>query len=240
MAARLKPRIGISGPSEGGWIARGLSARAIRRAGGAPVQLHAGTSLAGLELDGLVLGGGRDVDPELYGGERSEHRLLDTRRDAFELSLLDVVEARGLPLLAICRGAQLWNVARKGTLIPDVSALRGSGGSRRRLRSSWPVTLEPDSRLAGVLGRLELDVNRLHTQAIDTLGHGLRVAARDRFGIVQAIESHDARFGVGVQWHPELLPRSPVQARLWSAFVAAASPNARGRATAAARPRSVR
>ncbi len=159
-------------------------------------------------LDGLIIAGGQDVDPRVYGarpGPRSS--VLDPGRDAFEIELVRAAVAMGRPLLGICRGAQLLNVALGGTLTDDLAV--GAGESHAFLgypaaHRSHAVELVRDSELAELFGS-SLMVNSYHHQCIDRLGDGLRVTGRAPDGVIEAVELPDADV-IGVQWHPEMLP----------------------------------
>jgi putative glutamine amidotransferase len=188
-------------------------ARSVERAGAIPVVLpslgpeHAGAVLD--RVDGLVLSGGIDVDPALYG--RPPHPKLgrvDRRRDDFELALTREALARDLPLLAICRGIQVLNVATGGTLVQDIpSEWKGAvthDAPGRRTRRSHVVEVVGASRLGEVLGEGAVSVNSFHHQAIDELGAGLVVSARcPKDGLVEGVEMPGRAFVLGVQWHPE-------------------------------------
>jgi putative glutamine amidotransferase len=146
-------------------------------------------------------------------GSRRSHGQ-DLARDRCELALLGEAEARQLPVLGICRGAQLLSMARGGTLLRRVDDLYEE---RPRLYTALPrrlVRLEPGSLLRSVLGRELLHVNSLHHHAIELAGTGFRVAAREPEGIVQAVERALPVLWWGVQWHPEFLPQSRAQQRL--------------------------
>ncbi len=176
-------------------------------------------------IDGLVLSGGGDVDPRLYGAAPETGLDVKPARDRFELALLGAARERRMPVLAICRGAQLVNVARGGTLRSlraDPELRRG----HRRLRGH-PVELVPDSSLARLLGTDRLPrVVSYHGQAVDRPGEGLRIVGRAGDGVVEAVELAPgaAQFWlVGVQWHPELSPRARLQRRLFTALVEAAA-----------------
>ena len=157
-------------------------------------------------LDGLILTGGADVAPELYGAQR--HPLTDPARadrDAWELALFRAAERRRIPVLAICRGLQLVNVARGGTLqqhLPD-----SLGTERYRLGGGVfaenEVQVSEDTALAGVLGAGEVRVHSYHHQGIGRLGDGLVAAARSDDGLVQAFVDTSGGHVVGIQWHPE-------------------------------------
>jgi putative glutamine amidotransferase len=175
-------------------------------------------------VDGLVLSGGGDVDPLLYGGDAEESLAVRPERDRFELALLEEAMNRRLPVLGICRGAQLLNVARGGTLVTIRSdeVLRRRHGRLRGHR----VELEPESRLARLFGTERIErVVSYHGQAVGRPGEGLVVVGRSADDVAEAIElatEDQGQWSIGVQWHPELSPRSPLQRKLFSALVEAA------------------
>lgn len=180
----------------------------------------AASVLAG--LDGLILTGGLDVQPELYGAER--HPLTDPARpdrDAWELALLAGARERGIPVFGICRGLQLINVACGGTLhqhLPDAlgtERFRIGGG----VFAENTVEVDAGTRLAGMLGAGPFDVHSYHHQGIDRLGDGLVVTARTDDGLVQAFEAPGEDYLVAVQWHPE---ENTADRRLFLGLVAAA------------------
>jgi putative glutamine amidotransferase len=161
------------------------------------------------DLDGLVLVGGMDdVDPELYGGDPSKARFVQRRRDDFEIELLRRAEKRGLPVLALCRGAQLLAVAYGGALKP----LEGSQAERHGLSVSslaaHDVVVEYGTRLHGLVGGGPFEVSSTHFQGIADAGPRLKVAARSDDGIIEAVELPGPRFVLGLQWHPEWEPLS--------------------------------
>jgi putative glutamine amidotransferase len=175
-------------------------------------------------LDGVLLCGGRDVDPARYGQEPGPHTdSPDHRRDRTEDALLEVAIETGLPTLGICRGAQILNVHRGGTLIqhlPDVvgdTRYQQGGGTFTMM----PVRVTPDTVLQHIVGGDEtIDAAAMyHHQAIDGVGEGLRVSALSDDGIVEAVELPDHPFCVAVQWHPE---ETLDDLRLFTALVDAA------------------
>lgn len=216
-----RPLVGVTGPdrpwSPGWWCA----AHALWRAGGRPVRLTAARPESPAPLDAVIIGGGDDISPALYRAPENPARRLDPARDAFELRVLDTALARGLPILGICRGAQLLNVVHGGTLHADIRTRRRHPPHRATLRARRPVAVRHDSRLATILGARRIRVNSLHRQAVRGLGRGLRAVARDRDNIVQAIEAADGGPVMGVQWHPEYLFLRRDQARLFAALVTA-------------------
>ena len=157
-------------------------------------------------LDGLVLTGGKDVDPAAYGhGAHPATEEPAHDRDAWEFALVRGALARRLPVLGICRGAQVLNVVLGGTLhqhLPDtIGHTRHRAGNA--VFSTSRITTVPGTRLAGLIGETS-DAQCYHHQAIDRLGDGLVVAARDGVdGVVEAVESTDGSWVLGVQWHPE-------------------------------------
>jgi putative glutamine amidotransferase len=152
-------------------------------------------------FDGLVLCGGDDVDARRFGEENHPSvKLVDPRRDAYELALVREAASRGVPLLGVCRGAQVMNVALGGTLVQHVPEVEGAfehgGGARHEVR------LQDGTRLRSLAGRDRAGVNSFHHQAVGRLAPGLRAAAHSGDGVVEAVEG-DGPFLVGIQWHPE-------------------------------------
>ncbi len=144
---------------------------------------------------------------------------IDKRRDELEFELLEQAFEKGIPVLGICRGAQLINIQQGGTLHSDIS---GYYTEVPRVNSVWPkkkVCLAKQGMLYELLKSQYLWVNAMHHQAVDTLGEGLQVVAREENGIVQAIEHTGRDFVLGVQWHPEYMPQIPLQRRIFKALV---------------------
>ena len=199
---------------------------AIRRAGAIPLVIPPMDADA-IEplldgLWGLCLSGGPDLHPSCYGAEpHSELGPTEPPLDSFEIALLRAAEARDMPVLAICRGLQVLNVARGGTLIQDLPTQCPSDVDHRQAEAgatpTHDVTLD-DSLTADCLGVRAARVNSFHHQAVDRLGAGLRAVGWASDGVVEAIEATDRAFTVGVQWHAESMVRSPEQARLLAAF----------------------
>lgn len=219
-----EPLIAVTGPSRRGWLGWAGAWLALRRAGARPHRIRPPFDDRQLEgVSGVVIGGGTHVEPTRYEQTHLKGYLYDRERDELEWRVLEHAFAHGLPVLGICRGAQVLNVYCGGSLFQDlVTDLPGV-----TLRSSYMATkriaLEPDSQVASVMAVQSVWVNSLHRQGIDRLGRGLRIAARDTFGIVQAIERVDGsgHFAIGVQWHPEYLPARPSHQRLFRALVGA-------------------
>ena len=166
-------------------------------------------------FEGLIISGGVDICPKTYGHD--EPFVCEEARDRMELELLQKAYDHNLPIFGICRGMQLINVFFGGTLHPDIHDL---DLNRPHPNSPFPInTIEiiPKTRLHEILKTTRLKANALHHQAIETLGENLRISAKDSNDLIQAIE-HTERFILGVQWHPEYLPYSPVHRRLFQAF----------------------
>ncbi|MBC6308834.1 gamma-glutamyl-gamma-aminobutyrate hydrolase family protein [Listeria sp. FSL L7-1582] len=176
------------------------------------------------QMDGLILSGGQDVSPALYG-TTPQAELGDTCaiRDDFELALLKETLAQKKPILAICRGAQLLNIALGGTLHQDTSYIETANLSHMQqdcaTRATHGIRIERGSRLASILGNTA-QVNSFHHQAVNIVGTGLKITATAPDGVVEAIEKEGAPFVVGVQWHPELISETDASMqRLFQEFV---------------------
>lgn len=173
-------------------------------------------------LHGLVVGGGNHIHPGHFGQVPEVRARYVDARDQLELELLRESRRRRLPVLGICRGAQVLNVSRGGELVQDITPFRKLTRPRRLLLPLQPVHLRTGSRLARVLSTPRLGVNRIHSQAMQSLGEGLQAVAWDADGFIQAIESTDGAWHVGVQWHPEYLLYHPLHRRLFAGLVRAA------------------
>jgi putative glutamine amidotransferase len=209
--------------------------QAVELGGGAPVVIPPHVEEAKLRaifehLDGLLISGGGDVLPALFGEDDSGLLwLVDERRDRAEIALARWALAEGLSLLAICRGPQVLNVAAGGTLIQDIptqipdALSHSSVAGRPKGFVAHTVEVTADSRLAALVGAGELGVNSSHHQAVKDVGAGLVVTARAPDGIIEGLEAPDHPFCVGVQWHPEaMLESQPVMRRLFEGLVEAA------------------
>ena len=176
-------------------------------------------------IDGLLVPGGRDLDPRLYGQvKHAATRLTDKDRQDFDLAMLALAEARQLPTLGICLGCQEMNVQRRGTLHQHLPELEGGTLEHRKAgdRSNMhEVEIRPGTHLAAALKLEKLAVNSRHHQGIDRVGHGLLPCAVAPDGLVEAVEDPSLPFWVAVQWHPENLGGTPHE-RLFEALVGAA------------------
>ena len=188
---------------------------ALRSVGIEPVLIDPDAPIPLDGLDGLLLTGGTDLNPKLYHQDRHPAgEEPDDARDALELRLLGDALERDLPVLAICRGMQLFNIAHGGTLLQDIEGHRRPG-----VPEAHQVAVEPGARLAEAIGPGLHAVNSRHHQVVDGIGGGLCVSARSGEGYPEALERSDRKFAVAVQWHPEDLVDSQSDARrLFQAF----------------------
>jgi putative glutamine amidotransferase len=235
-----RPRIGVTtsitvGVAPERTYVNSTYLRAVQAAGGVPVLLpptldREARRLVLADLDGLLLTGGGDVEPGRFG-EAPHPTVSDVApaRDELEIEVTRTVLDDGRPLLAICRGLQVLNVALGGTLHQDVASDSGTPvhHSQREPRDqpSHRVKVAPASHLADVLGAEEIDVNSMHHQAVKALGRDLIAVAWAPDDIVEGVELADRRrFVLGVQWHPEeLVGHSDAARRLFTALVGAAT-----------------
>ena len=201
----------------------------LRRAGAVPVVIPPQPENARElveSLDGILLAGGDDCDPAAYGEEKHPTvEPMDVRRQESDLTLAKVARERGIPTLGICLGVQMMNVAAGGTLIQDIDSQLETEiehVSEPEDRARHDVLIENDTRLASILGGNEINVNSSHHQAINKIGEGLNVTAHAPDGIVEGLEDPRHPFYIGVQWHPEDMPREESASKIFRAFVEAA------------------
>ena len=184
--------------------------RSVALAGGLPVELTRDGDVHEMvsHLDGLVLSGGADIEPSRYGAAAvDELGETEPERDAWEFALYDAARSKGIPVLAICRGFQLVNVAHGGTLNQHVELDDGAGHPQWEVdgrETTHAVSCRASSLAARVVGE-SLEVNSLHHQTVETLGDGLVVGAVASDGVIEAFSTLDQAV-LAVQWHPELLP----------------------------------
>jgi putative glutamine amidotransferase len=235
-----KPIIGITGAyvkhneyMEGAYVHQDYQ-KSVAANGGIPIIIPFITPETALETlrlcDGIILSGGEDVDPKFYG--QDPHRNLGpttTERDLTEIAIVKYVIENDIPLLAICRGVQILNVALGGTLIQDISSqvkepIQHTQKIERSRDIHW-VTICKDSKLFQIVGSDRVRVNSLHHQAIDRIASELRIVAQSSDGIIEAVEySHQSRFVMGVQWHPESMANTnDAMNNLFASFIKGSS-----------------
>jgi len=237
----MQPIIGIT-PSVADFENRGEIFRmetsyveAVEAAGGIPILLPPSgadaSALLGL-VDGIVFSGGGDIRPDRYGDAAIHETTYDIsdRRDDFEFRLINAAFAADVPILAICRGIQVLNVALGGTLYQDVSLQQNDPEGHRQPWEvgSWEkpihaISLAPDSAAAAIIGDTTVRTNSAHHQTLRDIPAALRVVGQAPDGTVEVVEGIGKQFVLGVQWHPEkMFTVHPEQARLFAQFVSEA------------------
>ena len=172
-----------------------------------------------IQIDGLLITGGVDVDPLTFHTKKHPSiQKTDPLRDAMELFFLKHAQKKKIPVMGICRGMQMINLFMGGTLHPHILEMDLAFAHPHSLLPSNTLTIEPKSHLHKILKTNTLKVNALHHQTVDRLAKGLRVSAKDTNGLVQAIESTEENFILGLQWHPEFMPYHWSTHRIFSAF----------------------
>ena len=224
-------KAGIAAPNQPWVLLADEYVQALERAGAVPVILPAHVRFEENEnlfsrLDGVVLSGGNDVSPMLYGERFGEHcGMLDPKRDDYEIRLASYALERDMPLLGICRGLQVLNVAEGGALYQDLP----SGGfkshslwSGDRNTGTHQVKILEESPLWEILGKDEVWVNSFHHQAVRQLAPTLKAAAvSSGDSLIEGAWKPGKRFALAIQWHPEMMFESALQAKIFAAFAAA-------------------
>lgn len=199
---------------------------AILSGGGCPILLFPHSEIPSF-LDGILLSGGGDIDPLFFGEEPLfQSGEISPLRDDFELSLCQKALAQQLPLLGICRGMQIINIALGGTIFQDISVQTNSNLKHSqqapREYATHSIFIEKNSLLSSLFGKEKTTINSFHHQAVDRLGEGLIPTAKSQDGLTEAIEHTNRPFVLGVQWHPEAM-RTEEQKKLFTAFLKAAA-----------------
>lgn len=204
-----RPRIGVTEPEDGARLSWWCIALALLWAGGKPVRITAKKPRPDEPIQGLVLAGGTDIYPHHYKGIPKEQYRYDHPRDAMELDWLKRAQEHKLPVLGICRGAQLMNIERGGDLHIDISKVYEKAnypnGTWARVFYRKRVHIHPETLLFRLIGEEHSRINSMHTQAINRLGENLTIGAQEANSIVQAVEDTTLPFFMGVQFHPEYL-----------------------------------
>lgn len=207
---------------------------AVRRAGGIPVLVPPGDDSAAAILeraDALLLVGGNDCDPSVFGEEpHPSIEPMNPRRQRSDLALAKAARERAVPTLGICLGMQIMNIAAGGTLIQDIPSQVGGqvthGGDVSK-RARHAVTVGEGSRLSSLIGAGRHDVNSTHHQAVRTAGAGIAFTAAADDGVIEALEDAAHPFFLGVQWHPEDMAGEGAADPVFEAFIAAARERAK-------------
>lgn len=157
------------------------------------------------DVRGVIIGGGDDIEPKHYGYTGDAGAEYDRERDEFELAIAKQALACGVPVLGICRGAQLLNIVLGGSLHQDIRPLRTLTPNRNAITRIKQANIDADTKLHKIVKKESLRINSLHHQAIDRPGEGLIISSKDDDGFTQSVEKNDHAFTIGVQWHPEYL-----------------------------------
>jgi len=204
---------------------------AVLKAGGVPVIIPVNENSEAIKeqiklVDGLILTGGEDINPQMYNQEpRNSLGEIAPRRDAFDKMLLNEATSQKKPVLGICRGNQFINVSFNGTLYQDIPSEAKDNFVKHRQDSEWQegshkIDIVKGSWIATVLGKDEVLVNSYHHQAVKDLAPGFKITAYSKDGIVEGIEKENGSFCVGVQWHPEMMAgKSPLMLKIFQAFI---------------------
>jgi putative glutamine amidotransferase len=222
----MRPRIGITKPDKEDNLAYAAIWFSVWLAGGKPIKLSPSSPYQQTQIDGLLLGGGKDVFPGLYDAPAKDAYQYDAARDDMEVYWAERARDEGIPVLGICRGAQLMNVVCGGTLHADISEFYKDQFIPSKI---WHyafyrkfVLIKGNSLLHKITGCRELKVNAIHKQAVDHLGDNLSIDASENNGIVQCISHKEHPFFIGVQFHPEFLIYRRVFRNIFKALVEAA------------------
>jgi gamma-glutamyl-gamma-aminobutyrate hydrolase PuuD len=238
----IKPIIGITSSYDGGkrkdsirknretYYLNRSYVLAVEAGGGIPIIIPPIEDLARVDsilknIDGLLLTGGNDIKPEVYGAKKVHPKTdtLEWLRQDYELKLTKRALKLDIPILAICLGNQMLNVAAGGTLIQDISSqvktsIIHSQKENRNVLTHW-VAIDKPSKLFKILKKNKVQSNSFHHQAIDRVAPGFKVVARTEDGIIEAIESIDTKFRLGIQWHPEELIKYQLHLQLFKYLV---------------------
>lgn len=258
---RRKPLIAVTGPDKGGLTAWVFTWVAVKRAGGKPVRITPSKAKQLPDFDGLIIGGGADINPELYDAEplkdlkdlatkeksitgfrRFLHLTvgifivafrkifslghtapIDSDRDELEKKILKKAIDTNKPVLGICRGMQFINVHFGGRLHQQITEFYGEIPKVDTIYPKKEINIEPDSKLAEILGTQTARVNSLHNQAVNEPGEHILISAKEKTDVIQALEHTERPFIIGIQWHPEYLPQVKLQQRLFKRLVNVAS-----------------
>lgn len=201
-----RPKVLVTGPAKTMTYAWWATRFMLSLFGFRAVYLTASSPTIPQGIKGVIIGGGDDIEPEHYGHRGDAGVTYDPDRDRLEMAVAETALKQQLPLFGICRGAQLINVVMGGTLYPDIRPLRKLTPNRNSVFPIKSVALDQSSFLRQHIASQHIQVNSLHSQAIDQVASILRVVARDQDGFIQAVEGNHGSYVMGTQWHPEYLP----------------------------------
>ncbi|SKB80820.1 gamma-glutamyl-gamma-aminobutyrate hydrolase family protein [Malaciobacter marinus] len=216
-----KPLIGICLPNKGNFFAELFIRFNLYLSGAKSVSLRANNHISKDKIDGMILSGGSDINPVLYGGRKDAHNTkLDKKRDAFELDMISYAVKRKIPIFGICRGAQLLNIFFEGDLYPTILDFDEYIIHQNSIFPIKDVYVKKKTKLFDILKKDKIKANSIHNQAINKVGESLKVTAEHE-GLIQAIEKRNYPFMLAVQWHPEYLFYIKEHRELFNDFVKA-------------------
>lgn len=226
----MKPLIGVTKPTNGHLVQNLAIRLCLFLSGARTVNLKVGDAGMAQEISGLVLSGGTDLHPNLYrSSEIKENYVYDDSRDVFEMEWLKRAKLLRLPIFCICRGAQLLNVYEGGTLHFNVAKVYENANYPNSLLAKIfyrkPIFVKSETKLDSIINKSETEVNSMHSQSIAKVGENLEVSAKEKNGVVQAIEGVKSQFIMGFQFHPEFLYYKKEIRKLFKEFVDACSRN---------------
>jgi putative glutamine amidotransferase len=214
-----RPLIAVTGPNKrlavGWWATRFV----LWLVGARSCYITAANPKINTAVDGVIIGGGDDIEPRHYGEQGDAASSYDFARDQLEIAMIKSALNAGIPILGICRGAQLINVVLGGDLLQDIRPLSVLTPNRNSIFGIKYASIKTDSDLYNIVGCDALKINSLHNQAIGRIADSLTAVARDKDHFIQAFESEKDRFLMGVQWHPEYLFYNKIHRHLFTAFV---------------------
>ncbi len=213
-------KVVISGSNRGSYLAYRLIDFIIESNIIKPIFIKPEQKVLPRYFDGLIISGGVDINPKLYGEKRDKSvKKIEPNRDELELRLLDIATKRDIPTLGICRGMQLINVYFKGTLYQDIYSLNLRYPHKNSIFPIKRVKVIKDTKLYRILNKSTIYVNSIHHQAVKRVGKNLRVNAYDKNGLIEGIESIDSSFLLGVQWHPEYIFYKSESKKIFTSFI---------------------
>ncbi len=220
---KQKVRIAVTGPDSGGFLAWQFTKFTLMLVGAHPIRTTPNHPINLAGVDGIIFGGGSDIDPNLYHEKKEPFtKSIDKKRDRYEIKLLEEAIKRKLPILGICRGMQLINIYFGGSLYQHIYNLNLRYEHKKTPFAYKRVFILPKTKLYSIFKQKEIIVNSIHHQAIKRLGEGLKISAYDENRIIQAIEAPSFAFLIGVQWHPEYMINDLLQRRLFKELIKAA------------------
>jgi putative glutamine amidotransferase len=217
----IRPLIAVTGPNKRFAVCWWATRLVLWFAGARSCYITPANPQLDVAIDGVVIGGGDDINPQHYGEQATAGSRYNSARDRLEMSMIKSALDAGIPIMGICRGAQLINVVLGGNLSQDIRPMRVLTSNRSSIFCNKWASMKTDSLLHKIVGSHTIKINSLHRQAVSCIAESLAVVATDDDNFVQAFESKKDDFLLGVQWHPEYLFYKSSQRKLFTALVRA-------------------